>query len=193
MGVLDTFLIMLESWKLAHKSRITYHGDPWQQWWPYPPSTWSGTINVLQVWTSRTGCSWHTSNHSRKLKICTQVKNHILWWSMTSMMTQSSKFIVRTINVLQVWTLRTGSSILDTSNPVIDCTLQNSSMIWSVSRSPCSWCLYLDDRAILDVMDNCYMWFLTCMPNFSSLISLEVCQEPPVLEVHTWRMLRVPD
>jgi hypothetical protein len=37
------------------------------------------------------------------------------------------------------------------------------------------------------------MWFLTCVPNFSSLAWLEVCQEPPVLEVHTWRTLSVPD
>ncbi len=29
--------------------------------------------------------------------------------------------------------------------------------------------------------------------NMSSLAWLKVCQEPPVLEVHTWRTLKVPD
>jgi len=33
----------------------------------------------------------------------------------------------------------------------------------------------------------------TCVPNFSSLVWIEVCQEPLVLKVHTWRTLRVPD
>ena len=31
------------------------------------------------------------------------------------------------------------------------------------------------------------------VPNLSSLAWSEVYQEPPVLEVHTWRMLKVPD
>ena len=48
--VLDTLLIMLQSWDLAHKSRITYHDDPWCQGWPRPPSLQSGTFSVLQVW-----------------------------------------------------------------------------------------------------------------------------------------------
>ena len=34
-GVLKTFLILLESLNLAHKSRITYNDDPWYQGWPY--------------------------------------------------------------------------------------------------------------------------------------------------------------
>ncbi len=34
--------------------------------------------------------------------------------------------------------------------------------------------------------------FITCVPNLSSLACLEGCQEPPVLEVHTWRMFMVP-
>ena len=50
-GVLDTLLFMLESWNLAHKSRITYHGDPWCQERPHLPSIQWGTINVFQVWT----------------------------------------------------------------------------------------------------------------------------------------------
>jgi len=37
------------------------------------------------------------------------------------------------------------------------------------------------------------MQFLRCVQKFSSLAWIEVCQEFPILEVHTWRMLRVPD
>ena len=94
-GVLDTLLIMLESWNLAHKSRITYHDDPWCQGWPHPPSIQSGTINILQVWTLRMGGSWHTSYHARELKFGTQVKNHVSWRSLTSRMTPSFKTSVR--------------------------------------------------------------------------------------------------
>ena len=42
---------------------------------------------------------------------------------------------------------------------------------------------YLEDGVILDIMDRHDMWILTCLPNFSSLAWIEVCQEPPVLEV----------
>ena len=49
-GVRDTLLTMLESWNLAHKSKITYHDDLWYQGWPYPPRLQSGTINILQEW-----------------------------------------------------------------------------------------------------------------------------------------------
>ena len=49
-GVLDKLLIMLENWKLAHKTSITFHDDSWCQEWPHPPSIQSGTINILQVW-----------------------------------------------------------------------------------------------------------------------------------------------
>ena len=51
---------------------------------------------------------------------------------------------------------------------------------------------YLEDGVILDIMDRRNMRFLTCMPNFSSLAWIEVCQEPPVLEVilgRRWRFL----
>ena len=51
----------------------------------------------------------------------------------------------------------------------------------------------LENGVILDIMDHHDVWFLTCVPNFSSLPWLELCQEPPVLEVHTWRTLKVPD
>ena len=54
IGILDTLLIMLESWNLANKSRIAYNDNPWHQGWPHYPGILSGTINVLQVWTSRT-------------------------------------------------------------------------------------------------------------------------------------------
>ena len=54
-GVLDTLLIKLESWNLAHKSRITYHDSPWCQEWPQPPSIQSGTLSILQVWLQRQG------------------------------------------------------------------------------------------------------------------------------------------
>ena len=94
-GVLDTLLFMLESWNLAHNSRITYHDDPWCQEWPHPPSLKSGTINILQVWSLRMGGSWYTSNHVRELKLGTQVKNHISWWSMMSRITPSSKTPVK--------------------------------------------------------------------------------------------------
>ena len=65
------------------------------QGWPCPSGTWSGTLNVLQVWTSRTGGSWHTSNQAKELKFGTQVKNHISWESMMSRMTPTSKYPVR--------------------------------------------------------------------------------------------------
>ena len=44
----------------------------------------------------------------------------------------------------------------------------------------CWWFLirYVVDRIILDVTDNHIMWFLTCVPNFSSLAWIEVGQEP---------------
>ena len=42
-------------------------------------------------------------------------------------------------------------------------------------------------------MDRPDMWFLTCVPKFSSLACLEVPQEPPRPRSHTWRMLKVPD
>ena len=42
-------------------------------------------------------------------------------------------------------------------------------------------------------MDHPDMWFLTCVPNFSSLACLEVPQEPPRPRSHAWRMGKVPD
>ena len=51
----------------------------------------------------------------------------------------------------------------------------------------------LEDGVILAIMDCHDMWFLTCVPNFSSLAWIEVCKEPPILEVQTWRTLRVLD
>ena len=51
---------------------------------------------------------------------------------------------------------------------------------------------YLEDGVILDIMDCHVIWFLTCVPNFSSLAWIEVCQEPPILKVilgGRWRFL----
>ncbi len=49
---------------------------------------------------------------------------------------------------------------------------------------------YLENAVILEIMDCHDMWFLTCVPNFSSLAWKEGCQEPPILEVllggHWW-------
>jgi len=73
---------------------------------------------------------------------------------------------------------------------------QLSSMNRSVSRTPIlevilggRWRFligYLEDQVILDIMDRHDMWFLICVPNFSSLAWIEVCQEPPFLEVILW-------
>ena len=43
------------------------------------------------------------------------------------------------------------------------------------------------------IMDHHDMWFSTLVTHFSSLPLLEVCQEPPIPQVHTWRTLKVPD
>ena len=51
---------------------------------------------------------------------------------------------------------------------------------------------HLEDGVILDIMDRHNMWLYLCA-KFSSLGWWEMCQEPPILEVHTWRMLMVPD
>ena len=110
--VIDTHLIKLESRNLAHKSRITYHENPWCQEWPHPPSIQSGTLNILQVWTLRTGGSWHTSNQARELKFGTQVKNHISWLSMMSRMSG-------TINILQVH--HGGCGVPDTLCFMVEC------------------------------------------------------------------------
>ena len=40
----------------------------------------------------------------------------------------------------------------------------------------------LMDGVILDIMDHHFMWRFTCVPNFSSLVCLKVCHEPPVIE-----------
>ena len=55
---------------------------------------------------------------------------------------------------------------------------------WIKNIYPC-WFLirYLEDRVLLHAMGHHEMCFLNCMPCFSSLAWLEVCQEPPILEV----------
>ena len=77
-GVLDTLLSMVESWN----SRDAYHDDPRMS--RMTPSSKTPVRNHQRPpsMTSRTGGSWHTSNHTGELKFGTQVKNHISWQSM---------------------------------------------------------------------------------------------------------------
>ena len=97
----QTVMVISHS-KIEENARIfqeTLFMDPaddlWCQGWPCPPNPQSGTFIVLQVWTSRMGGSWHTSNHARELKFGTHVKNDIEWWSVMSRMTPSPKTPVR--------------------------------------------------------------------------------------------------
>ena len=48
--VLSKLHIMLGSWNLTHKWRITYHDGICCQGWPHSSRYKSWTINVLQVW-----------------------------------------------------------------------------------------------------------------------------------------------
>ena len=98
---------MLENWNLVHKSRISYQDNPWRQGWPHPPGLQSGTFSVLQVWLWGWGGYWGTSKHARELKFGRQVKNHILWQSMMSRMTPSSKSPVRNLQRPSSLILRT--------------------------------------------------------------------------------------
>ena len=94
-GVLDTLLIKLETWNLAHKLRITYHEDPWCQESPHPSKYPVRNYKRPSSMTSRTGGSWHTFIHARVLRIGTQVRSHISWWYMVSRMTLSSRYLIR--------------------------------------------------------------------------------------------------
>ena len=51
----------------------------------------------------------------------------------------------------------------------------------------------LEDRVILDIMDHLWGPQRRYPESFMLISLLEVCQEPPVLDGGTWRMLRVPD
>ena len=110
--VLDRLLIMLESWNLAHRSRITYHDYPWCQEWPHPPCIQSGTINVLQVWLRGRGAPWHPSFHARAEIWHTSRESHIM--TIHDVKNDSILQVSQsgTFNVLQVW-LR-GRGVLDT-------------------------------------------------------------------------------
>ena len=77
MSLMMIGLFLLECWSLANRSRIQCQEELYGQGWPMssislvrnpqcPPSHW---------WWR--GVSWHTSNHTRKLKFGTQVGNHI--------------------------------------------------------------------------------------------------------------------
>ena len=52
---------------------------------------------------------------------------------------------------------------------------------------------YCEDWVSSDLMNHHDMCFFPYLLNFSSLVWLEVCQEQPVLGVHTWRTLIVPE
>ena len=130
-GVLEALLIMLESWNLVHKSRITYHDDPWWQMilgiyvYKFFRISFQGYSKMiqcikddpilevssqepsmsLQVWTLMTGGSWHTSNYAREPKFGTQANNHIAWHTMTTRMRwpHPPNLQSGTFYVLQVW------------------------------------------------------------------------------------------
>ena len=84
----------------------------------------------------------------------------------------------------------------------LTCVPNFSSLAWlEVCQEPpvlkvilegCGWFpnRYLEDGVILNIMDSHDMRFLTCVPNFSSLAWIEMCQELPILEVilggHWW-------
>ena len=86
----------------------------------------------------------------------------------------------------------------------LTCVLNFHSLAWlAVCQEPpssksilggCWWFLsgYLENWVILDIIDCHDMWFLTCVPKFSSLAWIEVCQEPPRPRSHSWRTLMVP-
>ena len=86
-------------------------------WWSMMSritSSFKIPVRILQLppsMTSRTGGSWHTSNHARELKFGTQVKTHTLWWSMMSRKTPSSKTPVRNLQCLLCMTSVTGCYI----------------------------------------------------------------------------------
>ena len=91
---------------------LVFQVDPWCHRWPHLPRLQSGTFSVLQVSTSRTGGSWHTSisNHARELKFGTKVNNCISWRYMMSRMTPSSITPVRNHQCPPSITSRTGGS-----------------------------------------------------------------------------------
>ena len=111
MGVLDTHLFMLESWNVAHKSKIIYKDNPWCKEWPHHPSIPSGTFNVLPVWLQGRGVldtlifiveSWNLAHKSR-------IRYHDNPWCKEwphPLSIQSG-----TCNILQVW--RQGCGVLD--------------------------------------------------------------------------------
>ena len=75
-GVLDTLLIVLESWNLARKSRITYHDDLWCQKLPHLPSIQSGreVLDFLLIMLE----SW---NVSQIMSYLYQIFRIGSWWS----------------------------------------------------------------------------------------------------------------
>ena len=105
-GILDTLLIMLESWYLEHKYRVIYHEYSWCKSWPHLTCTWSGTINVLQVWTLRRFFFYTLliMLESWNLAYKYWVIYHEDSWCKRC--THPPRTFLGTINFLQVWTLR---------------------------------------------------------------------------------------
>ena len=88
------------------------------------------------------------------------------------------------------------SCIIKMCNFYLCVKFQLFSMVGSVSRTPClevilsghCWFLtgILEEGVILDIMNHYNMWFFPCVPNYSSLAWLEVHEDLPIHEVHTW-------
>ena len=59
-GNLDTLIFMLESWHLAHKSRVTYHDDTWCQQWQSTNCFSSLLQRIYHSWvTSKIDIGWY--------------------------------------------------------------------------------------------------------------------------------------
>ena len=81
LGVLDTLLVMLDSWnlKIWEKTKIQSISGQSMMSKMIPSSRLqSGTFNILKVWTSRMEGSWHTSNYARELRFGNKSKSHIM-------------------------------------------------------------------------------------------------------------------
>ena len=74
-GVLDTLLIMLECWNLAHKLDIKCQEQLWGQGCPMSSMSLVRNPQCPQSHWWWQGSSWHTSNNARMLKLGTQIVN----------------------------------------------------------------------------------------------------------------------
>ena len=94
-------------WNFQDNFILVYQEDLRLQRWPHPPSLQSGTFNILNVWTSRTEVlgtllimleSWNLAHMPR-------ITYHDDPWCQGRPHPPSPQS--GTINILQVWTLRT--------------------------------------------------------------------------------------